>query len=328
MVALSLGQAYPTYFLQGYDTVPAVPGAPFTSQATHAALTSNYISDTYEVSQAKQEFMVAFRQATNGLLYELAPAPVQDTREVREAKEEFFRIFDKALNGLIETSFTRDTEEVRQRKAEFFGTFDSAVSNLLDTVEENYLEDTAEVKAAKQQFRAAYADAEAGKIGAQYIEDTAEVKAAKERFFRFFDFAVQGLLYKLAPVPGHNQIPAEIADFYIKDEPEVAAAKREFDQLYRDALGGDVASALALTVLADHDNNYGGAVEELEITLKQIEDSLKEDESPTLEVEEARSSSKDESSSIDVDEESLKLSLKSDEAVISSLLDVLELGDE
>jgi len=314
MVVLTLGQAYPTYFLQGYNTVPAVPGL---RTAPSAALTSNYISDTAEVRHAKQEFMVAFRAATNGLLSELAPAPVQDTREVREAKEEFFRIFDKALNGIIETNFMRDTYEVRQRKAEFFGTFDSAVNNLLDTVERNYLEDTAEVKAAKVKFGAAYADAEAGKIGSQYLPYTPEVKAARERFFRFFDFAVQGLLYKLAPVPGHNVIPAEIADFYIKDEPEVAAAKTQFDQLYNDALGGDVASALALTVLADHDNNYGGAVEELEITLKQLEETIEDEESLDEEEdeEESRSSNDAEESDSDDDE-------------ISKLLDVLEIGDD
>ena len=33
-------------------------------------------------------------------------------------------------------------------------------------------------------------------VGRQYIEDTAEVQAAKARFFKFFQFAVDGLLYK------------------------------------------------------------------------------------------------------------------------------------
>lgn len=33
-------------------------------------------------------------------------------------------------------------------------------------------------------------------VGRQYIEDTAEVKEAKARFFKFFQFAVDGLLYK------------------------------------------------------------------------------------------------------------------------------------
>jgi len=269
MVTLfTLGQAYPTINLQGYTSVPAVPGIPTQNEA----LTLNSVSDTVEVEQAKQEFMTVFRQAMDGLLGELAPKPVQDTREVREAKEEFFRIFDKALNGVIETVFIRDTEEVRARKEEFFGTFDSAVSNLITTVEENYLEDTSDVKAAKARFSQAFADAEAGKIGAQYLEDTPEVKAAKERFFRFFDFVLSGMLHKLAPVPGQNVIPAEIADFYIKDEPEVAQAKTEFDELYRNALGGDLASALALTVLADKDGDVDGAVKELEDTLVEIEE--------------------------------------------------------
>ena len=35
-----------------------------------------------------------------------------------------------------------------------------------------------------------------GQVGRQYIEDTAEVQEAKARFFKFFQFAVDGLLYK------------------------------------------------------------------------------------------------------------------------------------
>ena len=57
-------------------------------------------------------------------------------------------------------------------------------------------QDTTEVKEAKEKFAGAYADAEAGIVGRQYIKDTEEVTAAKERFFRFFDFAMSGLLYK------------------------------------------------------------------------------------------------------------------------------------
>merc|ERR1712105_218886 len=172
-----------------------------------------------------------------------------------------------------------------------------AVSNLISTVEENYLEDTSDVKAAKARFSEAFADAEAGKIGAQYLEDTPEVRAAKERFFRFFDLALSGMLYKLAPVPGQNVIPAEIADFYIQDDPEVAAAKSEFDQLYRNALGGDLASAIALTVLADNDD-VGGAVKELEDTLveiarsgegKEASEKIEESESDSLEEDVNRS---------------------------------------
>jgi len=297
---LTLGQAYPTINLQGYTSVPAVPGIPTQNEA----LTLNSVSDTVEVEQAKQEFMTVFRQAMDGLLGELAPKPVQDTREVREAKEEFFRIFDKALNGVIETVFIRDTEEVRARKEEFFGTFDSAVSNLISTVEENYLEDTSDVKAAKARFSQAFADAEAGKIGAQYLEDTSDVKAAKERLFRFFNFALSGMLYKLSPVPGQNVLPAEIADFYIKDDPEVAAAKSQFDELYRNAAGGDLASALALTVLAENQNNVSGAVKDLEDTLVEVQRSSEGDfeDSP-------------------VEEES---NFRSLDSVVDSLLDVVE----
>merc|ERR1711874_158835 len=245
---MGMGQAYPTYSsLQGYSSVPAVPElkpygalaqAKASSAKTYGALSfqpspirhssGNYIADTQEVARAKQEFMETFRAATNGLLGELAPGPVQDTAEVAAAKEEFFRIFEAALNGMIETRFMRDTAEVRAVKDQFFGTFDLAVSNLIETVE------------------------------VAYLEDPAEVKEAKARFFKFFQFAVDGLLYKLNPVPGNNVLPAEIADFYIRDGADVAIAKTEFDQLYRDALGGDLASAIAVTVLEENDRNYGG----------------------------------------------------------------------
>merc|ERR1711962_764427 len=289
MVALHMGQAYPTYSLQGYSSVPAVPklepygalkqSSSYIDQPSPAVHNSgNYIADTQEVVRAREEFMETFRAATNGLLGELAPGPVQDTQEVAAAKEEFFRIFEAALNGMIETRFMRDTAEVRAVKDQFFGTFDSAVSNLIDTVEVAYLEDTAEVKEAKARFGDAFADAEAGIVGRQYIEDTAEVRAAKARFFKFFQFAVDGLLYKLNPVPGNNVLPAEIADFYIKDDAAVATAKSEFDQLYKDTLGGDLASAIAVTVLEENDRNYGGAVEELEVTLKLLEGAAEEEE--------------------------------------------------
>jgi len=325
MVALHLGQAYPTYSLQGYSSVPAVPelepyGAlkqakessakPYgalsfqPSPISHSSSSGNYIADTQEVARAKQEFMETFRAATDGLLGQLAPGPVQDTAEVAAAKEEFFRIFESALSGVIETRFMRDTAEVRARKDQFFGTFDSAVTHLIDTVEVAFLEDTAEVQEAKARFGDAFADAEAGIVGRQYIEDTAEVKEAKARFFKFFQFAVDGLLYKLNPVPGNNVLPAEIADFYIRDDADVAIAKTEFDQLYRDALGGDLASAIAVTVLEENDRNYGGAVEELEVTLKLLEDVAEEAE-------------EDESSDA-----------KDDFEVIDALLDAIDLDEE
>merc|ERR1711928_242187 len=119
--------------------------------------------------------------------------------------------------------------------------------------------DTAEVKEAKARFGDAFVDAEAGIVGRQYIEDTAEVQAAKARFFKFFQFAVDGLLYKLNPVPGNNVLPAEIADFYIKDDAAVA-------------------TAIAVTVLEENDRNYGGAVEELEVSLKLLEEAAEEKE--------------------------------------------------
>jgi len=329
MVALHMGQAYPTYSLQGYSSVPAVPelepyGALKQAKAAGSALSfqhspishssslsSNYIADTQEVARAKQEFMETFRAATNGLLGELAPGPVQDTAEVAAAKQEFFRIFESALNGMIETRFMRDTAEVQARKDQFFGTFDSAVTHLINTVEVAYLEDTAEVQEAKARFGDAFADAEAGIVGRQYIEDTVEVQEAKARFFKFFQFAVDGLLYKLNPVPGNNVLPAEIADFYIRDDADVATAKTEFDQLYRDALGGDLASAIAVTVLEENDRNYGGAVEELEVTLKLLEEVADEAE------EEDKSKKDDESSNPKVDFE-----------VIDALLDAIDLDEE
>merc|ERR1711872_572348 len=168
LVALAvprLGQAAPT-FLQGY------PAVPISSAQVYA------VQDTPDVQQAKAEFMVEFQRALDGLLYELAPAPVkeeylEDTQEVKEAKAEFFKIFNDALNGIIATA---------------------------------YLDDTPEVKAAKARFNQAYADAEAGKIGAQYIEDTPEVKAAKAGFFAYFKFVMSGFLDNLSPKPGHNVI--------------------------------------------------------------------------------------------------------------------------
>merc|ERR1712032_1029620 len=100
MVALHLGQAYPTYSLQGYSSVPAVPelepyGAlkqakessakPYgalsfqPSPISHSSSSGNYIADTPEVAAAKEEFFRIFESATDGLLGELAPGPVQDT---------------------------------------------------------------------------------------------------------------------------------------------------------------------------------------------------------------------------------------------------------
>merc|ERR1712106_629941 len=127
---------------------------------------------------------------------------------------------------------------------------------------------------ARKRFHQAYKDAKSGKIGAQYLEDTAEVKAAKKRFFKFFQFVLDGMLYKLAPQPGNNVIPEEIADFYIKDAPDVAVEKLKFDQLYRDALNGDAASVIAVVALeeaiSDNDGNLAAAEKQLDETLDAI----------------------------------------------------------
>merc|ERR1719244_505785 len=198
-----------------------------------------------------------------------------NTPEVREAKEEFFRIFDKALNGIIETVFLGDSEDVKEYKEKFFKTYNSAMTDLFVTVDGIY---TPEQVTARKNFHQAYKDAQNGIIGAQYIEDTQEVKDAKARFFKFFQFVLDGMLYKLAPIPGHNVIPKEIEDFYIKDDPQVAAEKLKFDQLYRNALHGDAASAIAVVALekaiANNPGDMDAAKKELDDTLDAIVDAV------------------------------------------------------
>ena len=178
---------------------------------------------------------------------------------------------------MIEVSFSSDTDEVKEKKESFLRTFDSAVDNLFATVEGFY---TPEQVKARNQFQQAYKDASNGKVGAQYIEYTAEVKAARERFFRFFQFVLDGMLNTLAPKPGYNEIPEAIADFYIKDDSEVAEAKKSFDKLYRDALAGDLPSAIAYVALEEAVNNnkddVDAAAEELEETLNEIADAVEE----------------------------------------------------
>merc|ERR1712032_197713 len=82
MVALHLGQAYPTYSLQGYSSVPAVPelepyGAlkqakessakPYgalsfqPSPISHSSSSGNYIRDSSDVASAKTEFDQLYR---------------------------------------------------------------------------------------------------------------------------------------------------------------------------------------------------------------------------------------------------------------------------
>ena len=236
------------------------------------------LDDTSEVRQAKEEFMQSFQRALDGLLSELAPLPVEDTEEVKQAKDEFFRIFNKAVDGVVETVFIGDTDDVKENKEAFFKTFNSAIDDLFVTVEGIY---TPEQTEARKKFHLAYKDAKAGKVGAQYLEDTPEVKAAKERFFKYFNFVLDGMLYKLAPKPGQNVIPEEIADFYIKDEPDVAAEKEKFDELYRNALNGDTASAIAVVALEQALSNNEGdpeaAVKELDDTLEAIADAFEEE---------------------------------------------------
>merc|ERR1711874_273299 len=161
-------------------------------------------------------------------------------------------------------------------KDKFFRTFNSAVTDLFVTVEGIY---TPAQAAARRKFHQAYKDAEEGRVGAQYQEDTAEVKEAKERFFEFFQ--LDGMLHKIAPQPGNNIIPEEIADFYIKDDPDVAAEKLEFDELYRDALNGDAASALAVSALeqaiSNNQEDMEAAARELEETLDAIADVVEEE---------------------------------------------------
>merc|ERR1711862_283989 len=104
---------------------------------------------------AKAEFMQEFQRALDGLLYELAPAPVkaeylEDTADVKSAKTEFFRVFSDALNGVIATAYLDDTPEVKEAKEELFKTFESAMNNLLTTVETSYLEDTPEGRKQRQ----------------------------------------------------------------------------------------------------------------------------------------------------------------------------------
>ena len=133
---------------------------------------------------------------------------------------------------------------------------------------------TGEQVEARKNFRQAYQDASEGKVGAQYIEYTPEVKAAKERFFKFFQFVLDGMLDKLSPVPGQSELPEQIADFYIKEDQEVAEARKSFDKLYRDALAGDLPSAIAYVAVESAINNneddIDAAAEELEETINDI----------------------------------------------------------
>ena len=221
--------------------------------------------------------MLYFEQVLNGYLSEISPKQVKDTREVRNAREEFFKVFNKALDGMIEAVFNSDTQEVREKKEAFVKTFDAAVDDLFNTVEGFY---TPEQVEARNNFQQAYQDASDGKVGSQYIAYTPEVQAARERFFEFFQFALDGMLYKLAPKPGYNKIPEQIADFYIKDDAEVAEAKESFDKLYRDALAGDLPSAIVYVALEDAVSNNKddpeAAAEELERTLNDIAEVIDE----------------------------------------------------
>merc|ERR1712002_1320927 len=263
-----------------------------------------YLVNTPEVRQAKAESFQTFKRGLSGLLSEVAPTAVQDTLEVREAKEEFFRIFDKALNGMIETVFLGDSQDVKEYKEKFFKTYDSAMTDLFVTVDGIY---TPEQVSARKKFHQAYKDAKSGKIGAQYLEDTQEVKEAKARFFKFFQFVLDGMLYKLAPKPGHNVIPEEIADFYIKDVPEVAAEKLKFDQLYRDALNGDAASAIAVVALEKAISNNPGdmnaAVKDLDDTLNAIADAVDDEYNDNNDSDDAGDDDNDNSNDNEIDED-------------------------
>merc|ERR1712002_168424 len=214
----------------------------------------------------------------------------------------------------IETVFNGDTDEVKEYKNKFFKTFDSALTDLFVTVDGGIY--TSEQVAARKKFNQAYKDAEAGKIGAQYIEDTPAVKKAKERFFKFFQFVLDGMLYKLAPEPGKNVIPEEIADFYIKDADDVAKEKEKFDELYRNALKGDAASALAVVALEDAISNNRGdldaAAKDLDDTLNAIADVVEEEFSNDDGEEDYDNEDEDSSSSESEDDEESEESSEED----------------
>ena len=223
-----------------------------------------------EIRKAKQEFIQTLDYVLDGYLADISPTPIGYTAEVREAREEFFRVFNQAVDGMIVAVFDSDEEVVREKKEQFLETFALAVDDLFSSVEGFYTKEQLE---ARESFHRAYLDAEAGKVGAQYLPYSPEVAAARERFFKFFQFVVDGMLEKLSPQPGHHNIPEEIADFYIKDDPEVAEARASFAELYRDALAGDLPSALALVALEEAVNNNDdleGAAEELDETLSDI----------------------------------------------------------
>ncbi|XP_023336735.1 uncharacterized protein LOC111707808 [Eurytemora carolleeae] len=137
---------------------------------------------------------------------------LEDTTEVKEAKQEFLGVFNQALNGFIKKVFIEDTADVKAAKEDFFKVFIDATNGLIKTVENFYIEDTEEVKAAKEKFNQGFKDAEAGIVGAQYIPYTPEVQAARDQFFRFFDLVVNGMLYKLAPKPVPIQYIQDTAD--------------------------------------------------------------------------------------------------------------------
>ena len=229
---------------------------------------------TDEVKQARQEFMETFDRVLDGYQSEISPEPIGYTPEVQQAREEFFRVFNQALDGMIVAVTEFDEDSVREKKEAFLKTFAVAVDDLFESVEGFY---TSEQLEARERFHEAYLDAEAGKIGAQYIPYSPAVQAARDRFFKFFQLVVDGMLDKLSPKPGHNIIPEEIADFYIKDDIEVAEAKRDFDKLYRDALAGDLPSAIALVALEEavtNNDDIESAAEDLDDTLEDIADLI------------------------------------------------------
>merc|ERR1711970_1064124 len=158
---------------------------------------------------ARQEFMQELDGTISDVISEITGQYLEDTAEVKEVKEEFMKVFNEALSGFIETVYLDDTEEVATAKKEFFEVFNAATTGLLATVENFYIEDTAEVKDAREQFQRAFEDAKAGIIGAQYIPYTPAVQKARDEFLRFFDLVVDGMLYKLAPQPVANYYIAD-----------------------------------------------------------------------------------------------------------------------
>lgn len=154
-----------------------------------------------ELESARLEFMEELDGAVSSVITEITGQYLEDTEEVKQVKQEFMKVFNNALNGFINSNYLDDTAEVAASKEEFFKVFEAATNGMLKTIENFYIEDTPEVADAKELFYRAFEDAKAGRVGAQYIPYTPAVQKARDEFLRFFQLVVDGMLYKLAPQP-------------------------------------------------------------------------------------------------------------------------------